>query len=151
MRGLRIFLLSVLVTTLGARAVVYGESREPPLVKRQTSAKVPTRTQPSDAEKIKQKVEELGIGNRVTVVLRNGNEYYGGITGTGSESFELAEIDLNQKITIAYSEVKKVRAGFGKPNAFNGRRWHPGWHIAALVAVIGTTVALIVAAGAASR
>lgn len=144
--------VTLLVIVLGAPTLVCGKtSVTTSNEKQRTTDKTPARAKLSDAEKIKQKVAELGIGNRVTVVLRNGNEYYGAITEACGESFEVSEIDLNQKITIAYSEVKKVRSGFGNPNPYNGRRWHPGWHIAALVAVVGTTIALIVAGAAASR
>jgi hypothetical protein len=108
------------------------------------------RAKPSESEKVKEKVNALGIGHRVTVVLRNGNEYYGALGESGDDAFELSEVDLNQKITIAYSDVKKVRNGFGNPNKFNGKRWHPGWHIAGLLTVIGLTVALAVA-GATAR
>ena len=108
------------------------------------------RAKPSESEKVKEKVKDFGIGHRVTVVLRNGNEYYGALGESGDDAFELSEVDLNQKITIAYSDVKKVRNGFGNPNKFNGKRWHPGWHIAGLLTVIGLTVALAVA-GATAR
>lgn len=110
-----------------------------------------TRASASDAAKIKQKVAEYGIGHRVTVVLRNGNEYYGALGESGADSFELSEVDLNQKITIAYSGVKKVRSGFGNPNQFNGKRWNPGWHIASALIVVGVTVGLLIAAGTATR
>ena len=108
------------------------------------------RAKPSESKKVKEKVEAFGIGHRVTVVLRNGNEYYGALGESGADSFELSEIDLNQKVTIAYGDVKKVRSGFGNPNKFNGKRWHPGWHIAGFLTVIGVTVALAVA-GATAR
>lgn len=151
MKRLRIVLLSALVVTLGAPTGVWGKTKAASNEKQQTTNQRSAGSKRSEADKIKQKVEQLGIGNRVTVVLLNGNEYYGAITEAAGESFELSEIDLNQKITITYSEVKKVRSGFGNSNPYNGRRWHPGWHIAAVLAVVGTTVALIVAGAAASR
>jgi hypothetical protein len=110
-----------------------------------TPASQAPRSKSSEAEKIRQKVEEYGIGHRVTVVLRNGNEYYGALGEAGPDTFEISEVDLNQKITVSYNDVKKVRSGFGNPNKYNGKRWHPGWHIGALVAVIGVTVLLVVA------
>jgi hypothetical protein len=110
-----------------------------------------SQSKPSAADRIKREVESLGKGSRVTVVLRNGNEYYGAIGETTEDSFELLEIDLNQKITIAYSEVSKVRSGFGNPNPFNGKRWRPAWHIAGIAIAIGLTVVLVAAGASASR
>jgi hypothetical protein len=87
----------------------------------------------------------------VTVVLRHGNEYYGSIGDATADSFELLEIDLNQKITIAYSDVSKVRSGFGNPNPFNGKRWRPAWHIAGIAIAVGLTVVLVAVGASASR
>jgi ribosome-binding protein aMBF1 (putative translation factor) len=152
MKRKRIAALCVLMMVLGLRSIVCGQAKANVSdEKQQTTNKASARPKPSDAERIRRSVEEFGIGKRVTVVLRNGNEYYGAITEAASESFELSEIDLNQKIPIAYSDVKKVRSGFGNPNPYNGKRWHPGWHIAAAAAVVGITVALIIAGATASR
>ena len=114
-------------------------------------AKPASQSKSTAADKTKRDVESLGRGNRVTVVLRNGNEYYGAIGDAAEDSFELLEIDLNQKITIAYSDVSKVRSGFGNPNPYNGKRWHPGWHIAGIAIVVGLTVVLFAVGASASR
>lgn len=100
----------------------------------------------SDAEKIRLKVQERGVGHRVTIVLRNGNEYYGAISKIEDQSFELSEIDLSRQIEIPYSDVKQVRSGFGGQNKFTGKRWHPRWHIVAILAAVGATIALVAAA-----
>ena len=144
MKRILISSLIALTMALGGPASLDGQTKSAPSDKT-------ARAKPSGSEKIKQKVEALGVGRRVTVLLRNGNEYYGALGESSAASFELSEIDLNQKITIAYSDVKNVRSGFGNPNQFNGKRWRPGWHIAAVLIVTGVTVGLIIAAGAATR
>ena len=88
------------------------------------------------AEQIKWKLRTLGIASRVTIVLDNGNERYGSLERIGEDSFELAEVDLKQVFTVSYSDVKKVREGYGNPNQFNGKRWNPIWAKISLVAVI---------------
>lgn len=88
------------------------------------------------AEQIKGKLRSLGIASRVTIVLNNGNERYGSLERIGEDSFELAEVDLKQVFTVSYSEVKKVREGYGNPNQFTGKRWNPIWAKISLVAVI---------------
>jgi hypothetical protein len=101
------------------------------------------RASDSDAAKIKSRVAAFGIGARVTVVLKNRNEYYGGIFQISDESFQIAEVDLKQQITVPYGDVKKIINGFGNPNRFNGKRWHPAWHVIALVATAGLALILI--------
>ena len=92
---------------------------------------------------IKGKLRSLGIASRVTIMLKNGNERYGSIEGLDEGSFRLAEVDLNQVFTVAYSDVKKVREGYGNPNQFTGKRWNPIWAKISLVAVIVMFVVVI--------
>ena len=131
--------ISVLILSIGNPATTRGQGKPAP------------QSKPSSFEKVKRDVESLGRGSRVTVVLRNGNEYYGAIGDTTEDSFELLEIDLNQKITIAYSDVSKVRSGFGNPNPYNGKRWRPAWHIAGIAIAVGLTVVLVAVGASASR
>ena len=131
--------ISVFILSVGNPATTRGQT------------KPASQSKPSAADKTKRDVESLGRGSRVTVVLRNGNEYYGAIGDTAEDSFELLEIDLNQKITIAYSDVSKVRSGFGNPNPYNGKRWRPAWHIAGIAIVVGLTVVLFAVGASASR
>jgi hypothetical protein len=131
--------ISVLLMGIGFPATLWAQAKPAPPAKSST------------AQKIKRDVESLGRGNRVTVVLRNGNEYYGAIGDTAEDSFELLEIDLKQTMTIAYRDVTKVRSGFGNPNPFNGKRWRPGWHIAGIAIAVGLTVVLFAVGASASR
>jgi len=88
------------------------------------------------ADQFKSKLRGLGIASRVTILLNNGNERYGSIERIDEDSFQLAEVDLMQVFTISYSDVHKVREGFGRPNQFTGKRWNPIWAKLSLVAVI---------------
>jgi hypothetical protein len=162
MKLLSIIVLMLSVLTLGSPKVLFGQTRatsdsapqEAPAGTKvsKTSSNGRGNTKPSsDAEKIKQKAEALGIASRVTVVLSNGNEYYGALSQIGEDSLVLSEIDLKQQITVAYADVKKIRSGFGNPNKFNGKRWHPGWHIAAAAAAIGSVVVLLIIGATANR
>jgi hypothetical protein len=92
---------------------------------------------PTDrAQQIKWKIRGLGIASRVTVQLNNGNERYGSIERIDEDSFQLAEVDIKQVLTVAYSDVKKIREGYGNPNQFTGKRWNPIWAKIAVTAVI---------------
>ena len=94
------------------------------------------------AMKIKDRVGELGLGTDVTVILYQGREYYGFIQDIGLESFVVAEVDLKQPITIDYSEVKKVRKGYGGKNYITGKRVNPKTNRIASVALLGALVLL---------
>lgn len=71
---------------------------------------------------VKDQVKKLGNGEDVTVILFSGMEYYGAISKIEAESFEIAEVDLKQMVSIAYTDVKKVEKGYGEMNSSNGRR-----------------------------
>jgi hypothetical protein len=93
------------------------------------------------AEHIKQKVQDLGVSARITVILKNGNELYGGVSAIDDDTFQILEVDQRRLITIGYKDVKKVRYSYGNPNPFNGKRWNPIW---GRVAAIGVLVLFVV-------
>ncbi len=93
---------------------------------------------PPSAQKVKDSVDKIGIGGRITVVLINGEERYGSVTDIGSTSFEIVDVDLRQKVTIDYTDVKKVRRNYGGKNSISGKRPNPMWGLIAGVAIFGT-------------
>jgi hypothetical protein len=93
---------------------------------------------PPSEQKVKDSVDKIGIGGRITVVLINGEERYGSVTDVGSTSFEIVEVDLRQKVTIDYTDVKKVRRNYGGKNSISGKRPNPMWGLIAGVAIFGT-------------
>jgi hypothetical protein len=106
--------------------------------KSDTAAKVDRRI-----ELIKGRVIGLGVASRVTIFLNNGNERYGSIERIDDSSFQLAEVDTKQLITISYADVKKVREGYGNVNQFTGKRWNPIWAKIAVIAV-GVLFAVVI-------
>jgi hypothetical protein len=74
---------------------------------------------------VKDEVQKIGMGEDVTVILVSGLEYYGAISKIELDSFEIAEVDLRQLVTIAYSEVQKVEKGYGYMNSSTGKRHKP--------------------------
>jgi len=98
---------------------------------------------PSPAQKIRDSVDKIGIGGRITVILNNGEERYGSVTDVGNTSFEIVEVDLRQKVTIDYTDVKKVRRNYGGKNYISGKRPNPMWGLIAGVAIFGTLFILL--------
>ena len=93
------------------------------------------------AEQIKQKVQDLGVSTQLTVILKNGREFYGGVSAIDDDTFQILEVDQKRLISIAYKDVKKVRYSYGNPNPFNGKRWNPIW---GRIAALGVLVLFVV-------
>ena len=93
-----------------------------------TTKTEPTKQQKADAkriEKLKRVVNKVGVGHRITVFLKNGEDLHGTVSRIGAEDFDVAEVDLKQLITVRYEFTEKVREGYGNINLFTGRRTSP--------------------------
>jgi len=91
---------------------------------------------PSQVQKVKDQVQKVGILEDVTVILLTGKEYYGSISKIEPDSFEIAEVDLKQKMAFDYKDVKKVRKGYGG-RGFGGKRVNPRHNLIAGIACVG--------------
>jgi hypothetical protein len=86
----------------------------------------PAYCQSPQIQKVKDRVQTIGVGEDVTVMLSSGLEYYGSISKIEPDSFEIDEIDLRQMVSIDYADVKKVEKGYGKMDSSSGKR-RKGW------------------------
>jgi hypothetical protein len=77
------------------------------------------------AQKIKRTVVKIGIGGRLTLYLKNGEELYGSVVRYDEESLQITEVDLKQVVTVQYVNIKKVREDYGKRDLFTGKRSNP--------------------------
>ena len=77
-----------------------------------------------DAARVRQKIEDLGVGHRLTVKLKNGDYYHGTISKMEPASFEIAEVDLSQVVKFQYAEIKSLYGSYGEKNVF-GKRPNP--------------------------
>ena len=92
------------------------------------------------AEKVRRDVQRLGLSQTITVIMPREDDLHGTVIRIGEQSFELAEVDLRQTITVRYVDVKKVRAGYRPhPDIFTGERNTPpkGVRIATFVGIFG--------------
>jgi len=96
---------------------------------------------PPQVQKVKNQVQKIGIAEDTTVILLTGKEYYGAISKIEPDSFEIAEVDLKQRMAFDYKEVKKVRKGYGG-RTFGGKRVNPRASRIAGIAVVGGLIAL---------
>ena len=98
---------------------------------------------PSQIQKVKDQVQKVGILEDVTVILLTGKEYYGAISKIEPDSFEIAEVDLKQKMAFDYKDVMKVRKGYGG-RGFGGKRVNPRHNLIAGIAVVGLLFGIVI-------
>lgn len=106
------------------------------------------------AAKVRRSVQKIGLNQTITVIMPKEDDLHGTVIGIGEESFQLAEVDLRQTITVRYGDVKKVRRGYAPhPNLFTGQRNSSpkGMRIAALASVFFVGVILPAVLVAASK
>ena len=92
---------------------------------------------PSQVQKVKDQVHKIGVSKKATVIMLTGKEYYGAISKIEPDGFEIAEVDLKQKMAFDYKDVKKVRKGYGGWNHFTGKRVNPRSSLIAVIAALG--------------
>ncbi len=80
-------------------------------------------------DKIKEKVEKIGIGGKITVFRSDKKKFYGKVTSLDDEGFQILEVDLKTTIDFKYSEISKITTGDGEKNLITGKRANPkkGW------------------------
>jgi hypothetical protein len=89
-----------------------------------TIAQTPPPFLDKDAARIREKIEDLGVGHRLTVTMKNGDHYHGTISKIEPASFEVAEVDLAQVVKFQYAEIKSLYGSYGEKNVF-GKRPNP--------------------------
>jgi len=77
-----------------------------------------------DAARIREKIEDLGVGHRLTVQMKNGDYYHGTVSKVEPAGFEMAEVDLAQVVKFQYAEIKTLYGSYGEKNLF-GKRPNP--------------------------
>ena len=107
------------------------------------SADVPVQTpKPSDTriEKVKAKVNKVGVREDITVFHIDGKKYHGFVLRISDSDFEITEVDRKTNYTFQYSEVKKVDEGYGEKGPLGNRVGRRGRLIGLIV---GLTVSLV--------
>jgi len=96
---------------------------------------------PSDTriEKVKAKVNKIGVRENITVFHIDGKKYHGFVLRISDSDFEITEVDRKANYTFQYSEVKKVDEGYGEKGPLGNRVGRRG-HLIGLI--FGFTVVL---------
>jgi hypothetical protein len=67
------------------------------------------------SQKFRRAVEKLGVGRKVTVILRKGRDQRGFVESVGDEGFQIVERKTQRVVAFKYAEVKRMRRGWRKP------------------------------------
>ena len=98
-------------------------------------------------QSIKEQVNAISIGGKLTIRKTDGTEYHGRLESVGSATFSINEVDLHTAVTISYTEVDRVSKNYGR-KGFGGRRVDPKRSLIVgviFVAALLTTVFVLVA------
>lgn len=96
-----------------------------------------------DAARIREKIEDLGVGHRLTLKMKNGDYYHGTISKIEPAGFEMAEVDLAQVVKFQYAEIKSLYGSYGEKNVF-GKRPNPKTGIFVFAGVMAGLIVAVV-------
>jgi hypothetical protein len=92
--------------------------------------------------KIKRAVSNIGIGERITLIIKNGDDLHGTVTQIGADACLIAEVDRHEVLTVLYRDIEKVRSGYEGVNIFTGK--HVSQPRGAKIALFAGVMALII-------
>lgn len=97
-------------------------------------------------EKLKKKVEDIGIGGKITVIKLNDEKFFGKVNSIEADGFQISEVDSTRTIDFRYVELKKVQKGDGERNLITGKRNNPSAKRGLLygAALVGGLIVLVV-------
>ena len=95
------------------------------------------------ADKIKQNVEAIGVGHKITVIRLDGQEFYGSIRSISTDGFQIYEVDQKHTIDFRYDQLQGVRKGYGGLG-FGGKRIPTHRSLITVAAFLGGLTLLLV-------
>ena len=135
--------LVIFAHLLGVDGLAQTPAQTPP-PRSNASAQLATETQ-----KIEEQIAKIGVGSDVTIVRRDGQEFYGSIGNIDSDSVFIRDVELKANVEINYQQIKKVSKGYGNSRALNGKRIPPKRHLIGLIVLGGLLATLLILVGTA--
>src|SRR5262245_13939066 len=103
----------------------------------------------AETKKAKEQISKIGPGNDVTIVRRDGQEFYGRIEKIEDDLVAIYDVDLKAKVEIRFEQIKQVSKGYGHTRAWNGKRIPPKKRrIGLMVGLAALVVPIILVAAA---
>ncbi|MEQ1606348.1 MAG: hypothetical protein ABL999_15915 [Pyrinomonadaceae bacterium] len=73
-------------------------------------------------EKVKRDLEDIGVGNTITVSRIDNRDFFGRVKSIGAADFEVVETDSKVTQIFKYVDIKNVRSGDGQIMAMGTRK-----------------------------
>ncbi len=96
-------------------------------------------------QKIKDQINAIQIGSKLTIRKTDGTEYHGRLDAVQTQTFSIREVDLKQIVTFPYSEVDRVRKNYGG-KGIGGRRVDPKRSLIVSAAIVGALFTILIVA-----
>jgi hypothetical protein len=135
MKAAHRFICSIAVAALALASAVNPARAQSSVPATTPGTSQPTPALPKHAEQVRQRVEKIGVGQRITIVRYDGIEHYGTVRMLTPTFVEVAEVDIKSNVVDAYVDIKKVRKGYGGTNWVSGKRPSPVWGWIAAAAI----------------
>ncbi len=101
------------------------------------------------AAEIKRKADALGLNAAISVIPIHGAEEYGNFLSSGDEELTFYDVDRKTKVTLKYTEIRKIKDGYGGYNSAVGRHTDRTKGTIVILAVVAVLGGLIAAAASA--
>jgi hypothetical protein len=99
---------------------------------------------------IKHKVEKLAPGAHISVITIQGKETFGKFVAYSENDFTLYDVDRQIGATFNYSEVKKIKNGYGGTNV-NGAHTDRTKQVVLFSVILGGLLGAIIGVAAATK
>lgn len=96
------------------------------------------------AQEVKNQIIKIGQNNNITIIGKNGREFYGSVLEIKDDTVSINEIDQNAVVEIQYANIKKVRKGYRSAKIASGKRVSRVRSIIPLAVVIGSLLLPII-------
>ena len=67
------------------------------------------------SEKVRRAVEKVGVGKKITVILKKGRDQRGFVESFDGAGFQIVERKTQRVVAFKYADVKRTRRGWRKP------------------------------------
>lgn len=133
---LKIYLIALCFSIFVAGHSAYGQTA-PANSKNDAATKLEAET-----KKVKEKIAKIGIGNDITIYMRNGKEFYGTVHAVDDNFVRISEVDLNVMLEARYDEIKSVAKGYGFGKTIDGRRIPPKKSLIRGAIIVGAIIGI---------
>jgi len=103
------------------------------------------------AAEIKRKTDTLSPGSRISVIPIHGAERFGKFISSDSESFTFHDVDDKTDVALKYSEVRKLKQGYGGYNSVSGKHTDRKRGIIVAVVIMGVVLGVLIGALATAK